>query len=292
MTVNAQKGFLSVTNPPAGSTASPEIDVVRRTGTGAVAVQRTQSSSEVAAGTWLLTDGELTGLLERLAPLAQRWMDVRNAAREAVKGPGFAMSTITLDVEFKRMAAGWPTRADGVQDPERLVIKQARTLETALRGPAGVVALRVPRDVLGMVSRVERRTCRDDWFGIVATELYTDPARTFPFDFSTAPYPVAFSFPMEAGDSGFTFPPVNQFVLLHPDATATYPGLAEGGPWALDLVPTDPTAWGFTHVTATQAGAWTIEGPPGTLSGQGPSCVVSPLAQDPRAYLQGILDGE
>lgn len=292
MTVNAQKGFLSVTNPPAGSMASPEIDVVRRTGTGAVAVQRTQSSSEVAPGTWLLTDGELTLLLDRLALLAQRWMDVRNAAREAVKGPGFAMSTITLDVEFKRMAAGWPTRADGVQDPERMVIKQARTLETALRGPTSVVSLRVPRDVLGMVSRVERRSCRDDWFGVVATELYTDPARTFPFDYSHTPYAVAFSFPMEAGDTGFTFPPVNNFVLLHPDATTTYPGVAEGGPWALDLVPTDPSAWGFSHVTVEQAGAWTIAGAPGTLSGQGPPCVVSPLAQDPRAYLQGVLDGE
>jgi hypothetical protein len=45
-------------------------------------------------------------------------------------------------------------------------------------------------------------------------------------------------------------------------------------------------------VTVEQAGAWTIAGAPGTLSGQGPPCVVSPLAQDPRAYLQGVLDGE
>ena len=289
LTANAQKGFLSVTNPPPGSPAAPEIDVVRVTGDGAPTITRKQASTEVPAGTLLLSDAELTQMLGTLGDTAARWLDVRNTAREVAKGKGLAMSTLTLDVEFKQMAAGWPARIDGVVNPARFVIKQARSLETPLQGPDNVTTLRAPRDILGRATRVEQRSCMGGWFGIQTVELYTDPADLFPFDYSKTPFGVYFAFPMTAGATGFDFPALKDFVLLNPEATATYPGYAEGGPWALDLQPHEPTAWGFDRVAVDASGKWSIEGPPGLLSGQGNACFVAPLTQNPKAFLESLL---
>jgi len=107
LSVNVQKGAMSVTNPPVGSNALPEVDVVRSSAPGQV--ERVRPSTEVAAGEYLLSDAELTSMHADLAELASDWLDARNARH----APQQANSTLTIDLEFKRMRGDWPIRVDG-----------------------------------------------------------------------------------------------------------------------------------------------------------------------------------
>jgi hypothetical protein len=77
---------------------------------------------------------------------------------------------------------------------------------------------------------------------------------------------------------------------MHTQATATHPGMAEGGPWTLDLVAGDPAAAGFTRLAVDAAGAWTLQAPTGeTTGGTGLSCQVQAVLTTPQAYLLDLL---
>ena len=71
------------------------------------------------------------------------------------------MQTVVLDFEFKTMAEGWPKLRDGLPSlPERLVLRQVRSLDPGLRKlPDAVRDLPVPRDVLMRAALVETVTC-------------------------------------------------------------------------------------------------------------------------------------
>ncbi|PKN54591.1 MAG: hypothetical protein CVU56_25730 [Deltaproteobacteria bacterium HGW-Deltaproteobacteria-14] len=112
LVVNVQHGALSVTNP-GGTLALPEIDEVLIDPDGGVIIHRVQASTEVPAGEDVLSDAELTTLGTQVAALADAWLDRPDAAIPAQERAG----ALVLDLEFKRMAAGWPALASGETRP-------------------------------------------------------------------------------------------------------------------------------------------------------------------------------
>lgn len=87
------------------------------------------------------------------------------------------------------MAAGWPA-LDGDRQPfdERMVVKQARTLEPGLRRiPSGFLSLQVPRDVLARTVRIEQRKCPTVDDGSSRLALFTDPLASVDMGFSVEP---------------------------------------------------------------------------------------------------------
>lgn len=286
LTANAQKGALSVTNPPPGSTALPEVDVVRRVGAAAATVERQRASTEVPTGEWLLDEARLLGLADVLAGMASDWMDLRNAVLPAPQ----QRSSLTVDLEFKRMSAGWPARADGATNPERFVIKQARTLEQPVRATDAVRTMPVPRDVLAQAVQVQRRSCLAGALELAAIEFLTDPTNPWPFDFGVAPFDAYFVLQAAAEIPGFPFVPGKAFALMHTQVAASHPGMAAGGPWTLDLAPTDPATAGFTRLVVGADGAWSLQGAGGaSVSGTGATCTVEILVMSPQAYLKTLM---
>lgn len=286
LTANSQKGALSVTNPPPGSAALPEIAIVRRAGTGAPTVDRVRPSTEMPAGEWILSDAQLLGLVDVLARMASGWLDLRN---DGVPLPQ-RRTTLTVDLEFKRLSAGWPARADGVVNPERFVIKQARTLEQPARAPDAIRSMPVPRDVLAQTVRVDRRACRVGGLDLDAYEFYTDPTRPWPFDFGVAPLDAYLVFQVATAIPGFPFEAGKAFALTHSQFAASHPGMAAGGGWSLDLAPADPAKAGFTRLAIAADGTWTLAGPGGaTASGTGAKCTTNVLLMSPQAYLETLM---
>lgn len=165
--INTQIDDISVTNPDPELEALPEQLVVRQNDGDQPIVDRVSPSS-LSSGADVLTDQAAIELFDQLLAVAELWQERLNASLP----PAQRTSTLTLDLEFRTMAPGWPARSDSVE-PSRLIIKQARTLDPGLRGvPDEVVALPVPLDVLARLATVLRIECRDSsWY-----ELTTDPA--------------------------------------------------------------------------------------------------------------------
>jgi hypothetical protein len=286
LTVNVQKGALSVTNPPPGSNARPEVDTVSVDGVWGAVIKRVQGSSEMPAGQYLLSEAELTDMHDRLAQLARQWLDQRNSHYVAPQRD----STITLDLEIKRVAQGWPLLADGTQSPQRLVYKQVRTLHDSFRHAAAVQNMPVPRDLLGRTVRVESRTCNGAEFAVSVAEFYTDPAKPWPFDFGVAPFDAYLVFQFHQPPEGLPVKVGQAIGVVHTDASITHPGMATGGPWALALEVADPAKLGFAAVTLDADGHWSIRGADGQqFQGAGLSCQVKPLLVTPQAYLESLM---
>jgi hypothetical protein len=286
LVANVQAGDLSVTNPPPGSGALPEIDVASRVGGGATTIERKQASTEVPAGTLLLSDAGLESMRATLAALASAWLDARNAPLAAYAKE----TTITLDVEFRRMAPGWPARSDGVVNPERFVYKQSRTLETPVRGDASIRGLPLPRDLLTRVRRAEEHDCELGWAMVRVPEVYTDPAQPWPFPYGKEPFTTVASFSLSKWPEGFAFPKA-QFALYHHQAAFSHPGMAAGGPWVIEVAPNDPVGVGFAKMRVEETGAWTIESPAGkVVSGNGVACTRATIGQTPSEFLRSVLD--
>jgi len=285
-TVNVQKGPLSVTNPPPGSNAAPEIDVVRQEGTQLPHLKRVQPSTEVAAGQVLLSDAELGDLHARLSELAGPWLDTRNSHYVKPQRD----TTITLDVEIKRMAEGWPALADGTVRPERLVFKQVRTLHDSYRHAAAVQTLPLPRDVLGKTTRVVKRTCTGSDLTLVTVEAFTDPTRPWPFDNATSPFTAYVVVQFAAWPDWLGVPEGTMLSVMHTDATAiTHPGMADGGPWTLDVQLAPPSKVGFDRLQVAADGAWTMTVNEEAHGGAALTCTTTPLLTTPQAYLEELL---
>src|SRR5690606_16808883 len=109
------------TNPD-GSLARPEIAAVTLAPDGAQAIARVQPSSEVPTGEHVLSDDELISLAVEVSALADAWLDQSDPDAPPSERP----QALTLDLELKRMSAGWPALASGEVRPRRLVYKQVR----------------------------------------------------------------------------------------------------------------------------------------------------------------------
>lgn len=159
VTINVQAGDVSVTNPEAGTDVLPEQIIVRIDNGGALTVERVAPSTLVTSDDVVMDDESVAELVAQLESVAVLWRDRVNGDLEETQ----QVDVVTLDFEFKHMAAGWPALADGAVLPARLVVKQARSLDPGLRGMSpDVLALPVPRDVLARATLVQRVTCEVD----------------------------------------------------------------------------------------------------------------------------------
>ncbi|MCA9494690.1 MAG: lamin tail domain-containing protein [Myxococcales bacterium] len=173
ITVNSQVGAISVTNPPvdACEIVLPDVALIAVDVDGTRELHRLQRSTE-SPDTDVLTDAELHELADMVLPVLDGWLVVEDGRL----APEQARSVMTLDLEFRRVADGWPVFADGHTLGDRLVLKQCRSLEPSAAGlPDDVQELPFPRDLLARAAIVDRAICDTPAGEVVIDELTTDP---------------------------------------------------------------------------------------------------------------------
>jgi hypothetical protein len=182
--VNVQAGAESVANPNPG--ILPEVDRVRRArGSSTLVIERIRGSTQVPAGTLVLSDAELGTIFRDTASVLDGWLSEKNRTLEWPQ----EVSTLTLDLELKKVAAGWPAFRSGMVRPEGLVLKQSRPLEPGLRQvPEVVVAQPFPRDLLARSSRVVRRNCALGDHELEIWSALTDPLSEPNFGYTEVPF--------------------------------------------------------------------------------------------------------
>lgn len=270
MVANAQIGAISVTNPPVGGCREilPEVAVVRGDGVGPPVITRLQPSTETD-GADVLSDAELDGLFADTVSVAALWLGMENTAVAA----SWARSTLTLDLEFRAVADGWPEQADGTVLPARMVIKQARSLEPAAVGqPDEVLAAPFPRDVLARAREVSEVTCGSASHAVTALEATTDP--TLPPDLGFAVTPFTASLTVD----GVTVDHLGLVAVDHPSLD----------PWTFDALGADDAP--FASITV-DADSITVDD--GTASDTEPltaPCAVTTLWAAPDTFLDDRID--
>jgi hypothetical protein len=169
--INSQAGAVSVANPDPSLGAPPEVVLATISQRGDLEIVR-EASSTLDGGAEVLDDDAVVELVQQLEVVALQWRQRLNNSLSTTQ----EVEVVTLDFEFKTMGAGWPALVSDQVLPQRLVMKQARSLDPGLRGvPADVAALDVPRDVLARASFVERVTCGSGSSTSVSVEVTTDP---------------------------------------------------------------------------------------------------------------------
>jgi hypothetical protein len=312
--VNVQRGALSVTNPPPGDPSLPEVDRVvlphliahstqgwgrdPRTKAGAAdpntpTIERLRRSTR-SPDADLLSDAELLDLFDQAGRVTRLWLDAEN---EGLSAPQ-RRRTLTLDFELRAVAEGWPALRNGATFGPRLVLKQARTLEPGLaRVPpdvrATLKAMPFPRDVLARARRVVQTTCTAASLRVVATEAYTDPTKPPDLGFEAAPFTafVAVVFREDVPELNATAGETR--AALHTAYGAAHPGLAEGGPWSIDVdIRADRQEdLGLTAIAfAPAVGALTVDTPEGAVTA-GATCTDAILYAAPEDFLTALLDG-
>ncbi len=285
MLVNVQLGELSVANPAndEGRVVRPELVRVTRGGK-VITIERLASSTELPAGQALvLDDARLHELLTACEQITERWHAVENAPLADAQ----RRRSTTLDLEFRVVAAGWPARADGRIEPERLIVKQARSLEPAI--PAGGEPLAqqpIPRDLLTRAARVDRWQCQGGRARVDVLEVILDPLADLG-DVELSAQPFVARVRIDGHE------PVRDADLTHLDLDrVSHPGLAQGRPWALDLSLTDPTrkALGINQIVI-DSGLLRVLGKSGeTLLEQPMPCTRQVLLDSPQAFLRTLLE--
>jgi hypothetical protein len=118
MAVNVQAGSISVTNPGPELGALPEVVVAHSGGSGPIDVDLVSRSNLVAANGRVLTESQVEELFLQARAVTLLWRSRVNAAL----APEQRIETLTLDFEFKHVAAGWPQYQGAIPDqPSRLV---------------------------------------------------------------------------------------------------------------------------------------------------------------------------
>ncbi len=182
-TINVQKGAVSVTNPDPDVIELPEVVEVRTHPAG----DRTSTqlaSSTLSPDTAILSDAELLDLHDQIESVANLWMERVNESLPEEQ----RISTLTLDYEFKVMAPGWPQLTSAAEQPRRIVVKQARSLDPGLRGfDRSVIDLPVPRDVLARARLIEEVTCAAG----THVDVFTTPNLIPDIGYDTEPFSTA-----------------------------------------------------------------------------------------------------
>ena len=285
--MNVQEGALSVTNPPPGDPNLPEVDRLALDASGNLTLTRVRGSTLLPEGSWALSDAQLTRVFEQARRVTELWLSVENAALAVSQQKG----TLTIDFELREMDHGWPAYADGTMVGSRVVIKQARTLEPSLlRVPVTVRNMPIPRDLLARARRVEQRTCDAGELRVAITDVYSDPLKSPDLGYSQAPFTayVVVDFAADVPELGATAG--QRRSAIHTAYAATHPGMAEGGPWALDLDVHDDReeSLGISRVAWT-ADTLTVTRGAGTFSDTA-SCSAATLFASPEDFLANILD--
>jgi hypothetical protein len=285
MVVNTQQGALSVTNPDPDHPALPAIDQVSATGDAAPQIVRVQGSSEVSPGVQILEDAALGWLFERIDGLAQDWLDHQNADLSAEQ----ARSSVQLDLEFKEMSSGWPSRIDGELTEAGLVLKQVRTLDRAARGSEEIAQLPVPRDVLEQAHVIRERACLGSDLEMRIIEVTTDPSVTWCLPYSEVPFEAQFELVFPEGLEEISLEAGHRVSLSHLEVEVTHTSLP-GGDWDLVMVLSESArlAHGFDRLEVTTEGDWTLEFSDILHSGL-LSCHLNELLLSPEAFLETLV---
>ncbi len=173
--INTQLGAVSVTNPDPDDIQLPEVVEVEVDGDD-LTIERGDRSTLVPDGE-VLTDQAIDELTDQLVTVTQAWRDQINADLNANQ----AVTTVTLDFEFKTMDRVWPAVEPGSTNgapaaADRLVIKQARSLDPGLRGiPNELLAAPIPRDVLARAAKVDRYRCGNGTGWSILTDPLANP---------------------------------------------------------------------------------------------------------------------
>ncbi len=156
MIVNAHTGALSVTNPPVGNGASPEVVNVRAEGVGSPVIERRRPEVVNGAERPVLTTDEYNRLFAACRRIAAVWRRIRNASTAQYQ----SSQTITLDLEFRVMSPDWGGFSSSEVATPELIIKQVRVLDSApvIRNIFNR-NLVLPRDILREAVKVEQMTC-------------------------------------------------------------------------------------------------------------------------------------
>lgn len=229
--VDVQAGALSVTNPPpelAGKVL-PEVDrVLRERADGPITIDRVARSTELGSG-HILDDAALETLLRQTVVIAELWLEQENRQL----APAQARSRVTLDLELREVAPGWPAYANGDVAPQRLVIKQVRSLDPG--PPSGLERLLeqpIPRDVLLFADRIEKRSCRGRRASLELLEVWTDPGVSPPLGHDSVPFLARARMQAQGLEGGPRQFDVDHLVFERVGRA----GMQQGGPWALDLL--------------------------------------------------------
>jgi hypothetical protein len=170
LSVDAQPGAVSVTNPPTDRVVIPESTAVSQPLGGGRSIRRRSLSSLARPGQQILNDAELGELFAVADQLTSQHLARDNAGLP----PAQQRHALVLDFEFRRVAAGWPALKQG-QNPPRFVIKQMRPLEPSPHVSARLRAGPIPRDVLSRARRIETLSCRGAGLELTALEVLTNP---------------------------------------------------------------------------------------------------------------------
>ncbi|MBI5607697.1 MAG: hypothetical protein HY902_02335 [Deltaproteobacteria bacterium] len=292
LTLNAQPGAISVTNPPEGVKAQPEIDRITQVGNGAPQLVRLQLAATETTGPdgLVLSDKELLDMFAQVAPLAAQWIDAKNAPLAAEE----RSSSVQLDFEFRRVAAGWPMLADGTALRPRLVWKQVRSLEHV--GGVGADKLAgalVPRDVLHAATKAVRVTCKTPAFTATLTELYTrangPTAVGVPLtDYAVKPFTARMQLQIHQFVGGLM--PGMGFDASHIAVQFSHPATtAKHWDVRADVSAAMAKKWSWKNLTVDEGGGWSIAAGVSQLQGKGAICTEFVLASGKETFLSDIL---
>lgn len=285
--VDVQAGALSVTNPPPERAGEilPEVNrVVQERADGPIRIERVARSTELSSG-HVLDDAALETLLRQTVAIAELWLEQENSQLP----PAQSRSRVTLDLEVREVAAGWPGYANGDVAPQRVVIKQVRSLDPG--PPAGLGRLLeqpVPRDLLLFADRIEKRSCRGRRVSLELLEVWTDPGASPPLGHAVLPFLARVRVQAQGLDGG-----PRQFDLDHlVFERVGRAGMQQGGPWALDLLLT-PSVASSTAVAIDriESGAGLLRlSRGGRVLGEEPApCTTEVLFASPDEFLRALL---
>ncbi len=278
MELNVQIGALSVTNPPperAGEVLPEVVRVSLADSNGPIRIERIAASTELPAGReHVLDDGQIEALLRDCVAIAERFLALENRGLD----PARARRRVTLDLEIREVAPGWPAAVNTNPAPARMVIKQVRSLDPGV--PAGaerLLGLPIPRELLLFADRVEQLRCRAGRAQVELLEVWTDPMATPALGFAQAPYLAR----VRVQARGLPGGPI-ELDLSHLElASVAHPGVAEGRPWAVRV-----------GLLASAAAIDAVEFEAGLLRLRlGPQQLLSEPAQCSREVLFASADG-
>ncbi len=287
MTVNVLNGATSVTNPVASSQILPEIDKIVRTESGQPKIERVQLSNQEQAPKEILSDAELLKMFEQMDRLSRLWLE--NAA--VGLHPGDVPRSVTLDLEFRRVKAGWPQRSDAILEPARLVWKQVRTLTRPSRlNSRDVNGMHVPRDVLAGAHAIVRRRCSTAAFEFETTSIYTDPAAPL-IGHAIAPLEAMMQWTFKRDLPSLGIAQGKEPSALHHEIQVSHPTTATTEQWDLLLkIPANLAAnWGFDTFALRQDGTWILSRGDTKTSGKIAGCSATRTALSPAAWLENML---
>ena len=286
--LDAQQGAVSVVNPDPTAAELPEHDRLVVDALGEAVLTRVRASTLVPAGTWLLDEAQLRALHDHARDVAQAWLDEENRPRT----PSRRGRTMTLDLEFRHVAPGWPALADGTIRPERLILKQARSLEPGVRQvPEALRNVPLPRDVLARARRIEQRVCEGDGIRATVLEAYTEPLRPPDLRHDVVPFTGVASVQFVAAAPALGKAAGAQVLVFHPETTAIlHEGLAAGGPWRIEIDVAEESALreGVDRLEFSEGGAFRLARGEAALEGSAP-CGREVLLSTPEDFLASLL---